>query len=384
MNKNQSICFVQRHYYKFVIGGAEVQAYLLASQFFKSGWKVHYLTVDVDKDTEDEGIILHPFSQRNDKNKYGYQDIRAALKRINADVYYQRGRGVATSYLSLFCKEENKPFITSLSMDIDCRKYKNLPRAFEKGFRPTPKVLYRLVRDYKLDRKSLAGLHLANIVLCQSQYQLDQLGSNLGIQGTIFKNVHPVPDETTIIKTEPPTVLWLANMKEWKQPEIFVSLAENLQKLNCRFVLGGRIAWPGYKPFIKDAQERLDNFSHIEDVSLERSNELISQASLFVNTSLCNEGFPNTFVQAWLRKTPTVTLNFDPDGIIEKKSLGRHSKTFGGLVDDVAKLINDNTEREAIGVRARVYAENEFGLTKNFPLLRDMASDLAGDEGVDE
>jgi glycosyltransferase involved in cell wall biosynthesis len=384
MNNNQSICFVQRHYYKFVIGGAEVQAYLLASQFFKSGWKVHYLTMDVDEDTEDEGIILHPFSQRNDKNKYGYQDIHAALKRINADVYYQRGRGESTSYLSLFCKEENKPFITSLSMDIDCRKYKNLPRAFEKGFRPTPKVLYRLVRDYKLDRKSLSGLHLANIVLCQSQYQLDQLGSNLGIQGMIFKNVHPVPDETTIIKTDPPTVLWLANMKEWKQPEIFVSLAENLQKLNCRFVLGGRIAWPGYRRFIKDAQERLDNFSHIEDVSLERSNELISQASLFVNTSLCNEGFPNTFVQAWLRKTPTVTLNFDPDGIIEKESLGRHSKTFDGLVDDVANLINDNTEREAIGVRARVYAENEFGLTKNFPLLRDMASDLAGDEGVDE
>ena len=42
----RNICFVQNHYYKYTIGGAEVQAHLLAREFVSSGWKVSYLTGD--------------------------------------------------------------------------------------------------------------------------------------------------------------------------------------------------------------------------------------------------------------------------------------------------------------------------------------------------
>ena len=66
-----------------------------------------------------------------------------------------------------------------------------------------------------------------------------------------------------------------------------------------------------YRKLLEEARSQLPNFEHIEDVQLEKSNELIARASVFVNTSLCYEGFPNTFIQAWMRKVPTVTLNFD-------------------------------------------------------------------------
>ena len=134
MKTFRSICFVQNHYYKCTIGGAEVQAYLLAREFVNSGWEVSYLTGDINESEEDHGIILHPFSQ-NGLSKYSHSDISVALSKIDASVYYQRGRGECTYFLSRFCREADKPFISALSMDIDCRKYKNLPRVFEKGFR---------------------------------------------------------------------------------------------------------------------------------------------------------------------------------------------------------------------------------------------------------
>jgi len=291
-------------------------------------------------------------------------------------VYYQRGRGECTSLLSRFCRKANKPFISALSMDIDCRKYKNLPRVFDKDFRLTPRVIYGLLRNFWMDRRSLAGLHRATAVLCQSGWQQRELKSNLKIESKIFKNIHFVPSKLETVKSEPPIVLWLANLKEWKQPEIFIALAESLKDLNCQFILAGRIVDARYKSSVEEAMSRIKNFKYIENVSFKKSNDLIARACLFVNTSLCNEGFPNTFIQAWLREVPTITLNFDPDGTIKKHSFGRHSVTFDNLVLDVVELVNDSAKRNKIGKLARMYAEREFSLQANFATLHNLAIDL--------
>ena len=52
---------------------------------------------------------------------------------------------------------------------------------------------------------------------------------------------------------------------------------------------------------------------------MDETNREISQAHVLVNTSLY-EGFPNTFIQAWLRAVPTISLNVDPDGVIEGRA----------------------------------------------------------------
>lgn len=374
-NAKNSICVVGTHYYKCMVGGAEVQMYLIAKQFLDRGWDVHYVTTDVSEKSIDEGIILHPYRPRGVFNN-SYEDLSRILGEIDADVYYQRGRAFHPELFARFARERSKPYILAVSMDIDCRRYKNLPRVFERRGKNLARKLAGAIKAYWIDRTSLRGMQAASLVLCQTLQQHEMLKRNLGIDSQILKNMHCIPNVEEIKKSDPPIVLWLASLKRWKQPELFIRLAEKLQHLDCRFVLAGRMSDSYYREIIQDALARINNLEYIQNVSFEKSNELIAEASVFLNTSLPNEGFPNTFIQAWLRKVPTVSLNFNPDQVIEKHSLGYHSKDFENLIADVAKLITDKQRRIRMGEAARKYAVKEFDLENNFEILYNTVNKL--------
>jgi hypothetical protein len=44
----------------------------------------------------------------------------------------------------------------------------------------------------------------------------------------------------------------------------------------------------------------VQNLEYVGPVSLEEVNVWLARSSIFVNTSLPRQGFPNTFIQAWL------------------------------------------------------------------------------------
>ena len=82
--------------------------------------------------------------------------------------------------------------------------------------------------------------------------------------------------------------------------------------------------------------------------------DVIANAALLLCTS-DEEGFPNTFTQAWASGTPVVSLKVDPDNIIEKMRLGLISKSLDKLVADIELLIMSSEHREDIAGRARRY-----------------------------
>ncbi len=63
---------------------------------------------------------------------------------------------------------------------------------------------------------------------------------------------------------------------------------------------------------------------------------LFSRAKIFLNTSQI-EGFPNTFLQAWVRSVPVVTF-FDPDSLVKQRQLGRTAADFDDMVDAIQSL----------------------------------------------
>ena len=92
---------------------------------------------------------------------------------------------------------------------------------------------------------------------------------------------------------------------------------------------------------------------------------MFAQASVFVNTTMPGrEGFPNTYIQAWMHETPVVTLDCDPDEIIKTHGLGFHSSSFEKMVDDVSKLCTDKELRLSMGKRAHAYALEHHDIRK--------------------
>ncbi|MBD3338120.1 MAG: glycosyltransferase [Candidatus Lokiarchaeota archaeon] len=354
---NYKICIINQGFYKYSIGGAEVQLYLLAKELLRNNYEVFYVTNDVNSYQEVEGIKLYPYIHNSNFTKKSCAYFNEVIDRLHPDLIFQRGRKAVTFYAGNYSQKYRVPFIFAASMDIDCKKLKSTPRLFKNRnkFKQVLSLPFAIYEDYK----TLHGMKNANIVLAQSAKQKDLLFDNLGIKSEIIRNYHPIVKEV-YSKEERPVVLWLASIKTWKQPELFMKLSNTLKDVNCQFILAGRMAEERYRDKIEAWSKSSNNFKYLENVDFEKSNELIGKASIFVNTSLKNEGFPNTFIQAWHRKTPTVTLNFDPDGVIKREKLGFHSGSFEQLLKDVNTLIEDRAKRNEIGENAFNYAKLHF------------------------
>jgi len=119
----------------------------------------------------------------------------------------------------------------------------------------------------------------------------------------------------------------------------------------------------------------LKNIDYLGSVSFEQSNELMEKSSVFVNTSL-REGFPNTFIQAWMRNVPTVSLSVDPDNLIEKNQIGFHSKSIDQLIKDVRYLIKNADVLASMGCKASHFARTNFAIVKNTDIFENNIKEM--------
>jgi glycosyltransferase involved in cell wall biosynthesis len=347
-----SIAFVSYHHIITRNGGAELQSDILAKAMVEIGWDVSYITYSIDKPQQFNGYRLIPAPKTAN-------ELWQCLSRVNADIYYQRGRSELTYLVGKFCKKSGKRFVFSTSMDIDCYKHKySFRNGFFKGV-----LLYS--KTNRVDKLSLWGIKSAFRVLAQTNFQQKLIKENLGISSTVFCNVHHIPDDKIYRNHSPVRILWLANLKDWKQPEIFLRLVRDMRETDCKFIMAGALISKRYKCLIESTKVVNKNFEYLGSVSPKEGNALIANSDIFVNTSKPQEGFPNTFIQAWLRGVPTVSLTVDPDGLISERKLGIVAgNNFVTLKDAITFLVNNPTIRKETGDYAKEISM-DFSIERN-------------------
>ena len=332
------------------VGGETVQHVLLARAWRDLGYEVSMIVYDDGQGERRvvEGITTLAAHRRT----AGLPGLRffhprasrlvAALMAADADVYYQSPAGAFTGITAWFCRMTGRKFIFRVASDSDCeREHSRI----------------RLWRDRRLYEY---GLRRADLVAVQTGVQASMLREHHALESTVVNMLVDPPRRTGMPGDKDIDVLWLSNLRALKRPELVLELARQLP--DVRFTLAGG-AMPGasaqsYYEDVRAAAARLPNVSMPGPVRYSDTGAWFDRARIFLNTSSV-EGFPNTFLQAWIRGVPVVSF-FDPDGLTRRLHLGHIASTLDDMRESIRGLLDVHVYRENIGRRAREFAAREF------------------------
>jgi glycosyltransferase involved in cell wall biosynthesis len=362
------ICFILRFHPNVAIGGAELQVLRIAEELVKRKWEVHFISEDggqYQRNEQENGIDLHSLPERKRGRGFAnYFHLSRLLKEIAPHVVYQR---VAIDYTGIVCilaRRHRIKYVWAAASNNDCQKgaHWHLQRSTGNRLKHSVQRLSFTAIEWLISY----GVQGSDIAIVQSKDQQQLLKKHYGKESFVVRNGSEIV-KVGEKKPSMPSVLWVANIKPWKRLDIFIELAERCTDLPVKFVVIGNDKVKLGEELLKGAQS-LDNVEYLGSMDPEKIGKHFDDAYVFVNTSdMGYEGFPNTFIQAWMRKTPVISLNTDPDGVIKKHNLGFHSGSLEEMVQHVRLVISDERLRQRMGEDAYRYAtrEHDIRLTVN-------------------
>lgn len=351
----KKICFVGYDNYPVLnpdagteyFGGESVQQTLLAKAFHDLGYEVSMICGDYGQSDGEviDGITIYKTygsSEGLPIVRFIYPrmtSIFAALKRADADIYYQSCAGMMTGMVAWYCRSNNRKFVFRLAHDSDCIPGQQIIKYWRD----------RKLYEYGLKRTDMIAAQGVNQVeLLQKNYQLESIPINMAVE---------IP-KLAQSRRRDIDILWVNNLRDFKRPELVVDLAKLLPEFNIAMI-GGAV--PGNDELydkVKAEANKLDNLSFLGAVSYHEVNNYFLRAKVFVNTSDW-EGFPNSFLQAWIRQVPVFSF-FDPDGLIKAKAIGESPENLDHMADLVRQYLLSDDKVETVGKRGQEFVLNNY------------------------
>lgn len=345
------------------IGGEAIQHVLLARAWRDLGHDVSMIVHDEGQGArrEHDGITAIAAHTRTG----GIRGLRffhpratkllSALIAADAEVYYQSPAGAYTGITAWFCRRTGRQFIFRVASDSDCEK--------EHG-------RIQFWRDRKLYNY---GLRRANLVAAQTEFQSQMLSENHLVESVVVNMLVEPPRNGEAVDKDI-DVLWVSNLRALKRPELALELARQLPQVSFSIAGGPMPGGETYYEDVRAAAARLPNVTMHGPVRYADSGKLFDRAKIFLNTSSI-EGFPNTFLQAWIRGVPVVSF-FDPDSLVQRLQLGHIANSVDEMREAIRSLLEDGVDRQLTGRRAREFATREYttGVAARYLELLDQNS----------
>jgi glycosyltransferase involved in cell wall biosynthesis len=314
------------------IGGSEIQCDLLASGLVERGHAVHYGAFGGVASGRSFPYPCAALSHRD------ADCLGELLEHVDPELVYWRFNLRRFLRAAKVIHRHGPKLVFGVSHETDVQK---LPR-----FSRRPSL-----------RRSLR--HLVNYQGYRYVDGLISLNPDLLGQVPVRRQVHipnMMEEAARPFSWPAPFIAWVANMKERKRPERFIELAARLHDagLGVDCLMVGEIQSKTYR-FIEDPARTPANLHYLGAKDPLEVNGILQQSLFLVHTCQA-EGFGNVFIQSWLQGKPTLSLDYDPNGVIEREMLGRLCGTMNRLFEETKTLIGDEARRRAIGERARDYA----------------------------
>jgi glycosyltransferase involved in cell wall biosynthesis len=331
---NKKICIISPGAYPLLVGdkytkttgGAEAQLTVIGQSLAEQGYDINFLVGDFEQSDFEQvdqiktyKVPLRYMGGSNIHIFYDWIRLLSTLLRINADIHIIKLPRNLLAIIGLFCKFRRKKliFVGQIDTDVELaflRKVDGLVNFW----------LYRI------------GIKQVDYVIAQNEIQKSGFKKTFNREAKVIKNVITLPINSNYKKEN--YILWVGSSLQKKQPEKFIELAKMLPDLNFKMIVSS--SSEDQDNIVQEAANKEDNIEFLGFVPFNEIRQYFGKAKLFISTSL-REGFPNTFLQSWQYGTPVVSLNVDPDGVIEHYQLGRLSKTMDQMTLDIKELVHD-------------------------------------------
>ena len=349
-----SICLVAHMAYGAITGGArghaggvEHQTTMTARWLARRGHAVSLIVwnegqpdeVDVDgvrvislcrQDAGIRGVrFLHP----------RWTSLTRALRRANADVYYQNCGEYVTGQVALWCRRKRVPFVYSVASDPECDP------ALPMLAHARERVLFRY------------GIRRATRLIVQTRRQARMLKAGFALDSIVLPMPCPGPSDADYVAPVPPSpergrVVWVGRISPEKQLDVLIDVAAALP--HVRFdVAGAAPAADSAAEAVLARARALSNVRVLGRVARDEMPAVYRGASALICTS-AYEGFPNTFLEAWSHGVPVIST-VDPDDLIRERGLGLVATAAPGLAAHVARLLASPDEWHALSSNARTF-----------------------------
>jgi len=370
-----NICLVAHFAYGAVtggshgsIGGVERQTSLMAKWLVARGHKVSLLTWSEGSDEDEmiDGIHVIKIC-RQDSGLPGirffhprWTGLNSAMKRADADVYYQNCGEYITGQVALWCKQHGKKFLYSLANDSDADPKFPVMKTYRE------RILYRY------------GLLNANYVLSQTKKQMNSLKKGFNLDSEIMPMPCPGPSPTEyekiIFNQNKPSILWAARLHQSKRLELFLEVAKAMPEYDF-VVAGSPPREDDYFKGLLNTMNALPNLTYLGMVSRKEMPNLYRSNTVFCCSSVY-EGFPNTFLEAWSQGLPIVST-FDPDYLIRDKQLGFEADTKEELISGIKKLCSDQVLWQQHSDNSRQYYQENHSVDEVMERFEAIFTDLS-------
>ena len=350
------IVIVVPTHWEYFMGGAQFQARLLVETLDKLDCaEIVYIATRTRPTTtrSDHRIVALPHSPF--LHRYGYFwdaiPLWRALRRERPDVIYQTVGCAHTGICAAFARQHGIRMVWHIASDIDCERF--------------PFSLASLLQPHKLLEKSLIEWSLTRVpvIVAQTHVQSEKLRQNYGRRPDyLIRNFIPKPPQPSKSMAQI-EVLWVANLKDIKQPQVFLDLAQSLSDVaNLSFsMVGAPYEELDKQRAIDERVDALPNVRYFGRLTQEEVANRMAAAHMLVNTSEY-EGFSNAFIQAWMHCMPVLTIGVNPDGLLDGGALGSACGSATELSTSIRRIAADPMRLATNGLEAREYAIRVFSM----------------------
>lgn len=359
------ICFIILRAYplfnpdvKDVIGGAEVDLYLLATELAKDkNFQVSFVVGDYGQEPIEvrEGVTVIKSVDVSKNLFLGSWRIWRALRRANAHIYVGKTFSLNMFLQVLFCRIHKRKYIYRTSHSNECDG------------------TYIAKHPYR-GKAVIWAIRSACKVFTQNHTDAQNLLKTVNIHSEVIRNgcrLKSLHQKTRDI------ILWAGRSIPFKKPYLFLDLARQMPELSFTMICQRNAGDMNYDSLVEEAR-KVGNLQFLPRVQYDEIENYFERARVFVSTSEA-EGFPNVFIQASKCATPILSLSVNPDDFLDKYKCGMCANGDWELfVDMLKKLLKHETAHE-LGNNARKYVEEYHDIVKIVEQYKSYFTQIAQD-----